>query len=240
VGTVTLRADGSFTFTPSPGFTGGTVTFTYQLTDNGFAPLTSNIATVTISYPIVTILPVRLLSFSGNVVSNKASLTWAVTSNETGNHFELLRSTDGKSYSVAAVVFVNSKAGAESYSLTDAVGLAPITYYKLKVVNKDHSVSYSKALLLKSATTTAGSSLVIQQNPVEATLNFIYTSSTTITQSNVVIYNAAGVRVLSTKINTQKGANAVSFPLDSKLTSGTYFLEVANATERSVTKLIKK
>ncbi|QZZ21474.1 tandem-95 repeat protein [Leptothermofonsia sichuanensis E412] len=45
-GTVTLNADGSFIYTPVPGFTGPTDTFTYQATD-GLA--ISNLATVTIS-----------------------------------------------------------------------------------------------------------------------------------------------------------------------------------------------
>jgi ELWxxDGT repeat protein len=45
-GTVTLNADGSFIYTPAPGFTGPTDTFTYQATD-GLA--ISNLATVTIS-----------------------------------------------------------------------------------------------------------------------------------------------------------------------------------------------
>jgi VCBS repeat-containing protein len=44
-GTLTLNADGSFTYTPAAGFT-GTDSFTYQASDG---ILTSNIATVTIA-----------------------------------------------------------------------------------------------------------------------------------------------------------------------------------------------
>lgn len=45
-GKVEMQLDGSFTYTPNPGFT-GVVTFKYQVTDHP-AGLTSNEATVTI------------------------------------------------------------------------------------------------------------------------------------------------------------------------------------------------
>lgn len=240
LGTLTVNPDGTFTFVPTAAFfTAGSVTFTYTLTDDGFAPVTSSPATVRISYIAPIVLPIKLMSFNGNIANNRARLTWAVAENETGDLFQVLRSNDGKTYSEAGTVITTNKVGSESYSFTDAAELAPVTYYKLKIVNKDRSVAYSNVIILKSAATVAGSSLTILQNPVGATLNFTYTSSTA-AQSNVVIYNAAGAKVFSTRMATQKGANAVSFNLDSRMAPGTYILEVANATERSVTKLIKK
>src|SRR5688572_11019338 len=48
-GVVVLNPGGTFSFTPDPLFAGSTTSFTYRLTDDGFSPLNSNIATVTIN-----------------------------------------------------------------------------------------------------------------------------------------------------------------------------------------------
>lgn len=58
-GTLVLNADGTFTYTPALGYTGGTITFTYNVVDNGYAPATSNTATVTINYSMLVIMPLR-------------------------------------------------------------------------------------------------------------------------------------------------------------------------------------
>ena len=238
VGVVTLNADGSFTFTPAVTFLGGPVTFSYRIIDNGYLQ-GSAIGTVNLNYAMPIILPVKMISFAGSVNNNKAQLKWAVAENETGDRFQVMRSANGKNFTEIGIVFINGKEGAESYTYADANELDAVTYYKLKIVNKNNSVSYSNVIMLKSAASKAGNALTILKNPVEATLSFTY-SSATATQSNVVIYNTAGVKVFSTKLNSQKGTNAVTLNLDNHMATGTYFLEVSNTTERAVTKLIKR
>lgn len=183
-------------------------------------------------------LPVKLMSFRGAVAGNKAQLQWSVADNETGNFFQVLRSTDGRNFSESATLFVNGKAGAESYSFVDSRELDAVTYYKLKIVNKDGSVSYSGIIALKSASTPGGSALVILQNPVVSTLNFNYASATA-TQSQINIYSTTGVKVYSSSLAGQKGTNTVSLNLDRHLAAGTYLLEVVNGSDRSVTRLVK-
>lgn len=183
-------------------------------------------------------LPIKLLSFEGVVNKGAAHLSWKTDDNEEGNYFEVQKSRDGKTFATAAVVFTTAKSGAEAYTFVDDKELNTATYYKLKMVNKDNSLSFSKVVMLNT-TATNTSSLSILKNPVESTLSFTYTSSHT-TQTNIVIYNTTGVKVYSTLVNTQKGTNTLSFTLSSILTPGAYFLEVANGTERSVARLVKR
>jgi hypothetical protein len=180
-----------------------------------------------------------MTSFSGSASNNKAQLRWSVADNETGDHFQVMRSNDGKNFTEAGVVFINNRIGAESYTFTDKQDLDAVTYYKLKIINKDKSVSYSNVIILKSAIDKGAKGLTILKNPVESTLTFTY-SAATATQSNVTIYNASGVKVYSSRISSQKGTNSVSLNLDSHMAAGTYILEVANGTDRMVTKLLKK
>lgn len=237
-GSVSMNTNGTFTFTPIVGFLGGTVTFTYRVTDNGYDPL-STTATVTITYPSFAPLPVHLISFNGSISSDKAHLTWLVAGNETGEHFEIERSDDGKSFSTEAYVFTTKKFASESYIYNSSKTLTGQTYYRLKIVNKDGSVDHSRTIVLKTAKAGNNNNLVILQNPVASTLMFHYTSSTT-NKSTVNIYNTAGARMLTNSIGFQAGTNAVSINLDGKFNSGTYILEVINGSERTVSKLIKK
>ena len=238
VGTLSLQADGSFTFVPAETFGGGPVQFSYRITDDGY-PRMSATTTVTLEYPALAPMPVKLMSFAGSTANNRAQLRWSVADNETGDKFQVLRSTDGNHFIEAGTVFINNKVGAESYTFADGKELDAITYYKLKIINKDRSVSYSNVIALKSATAKTATGITILQNPVESTLTFTY-SATTSAQGQLAIYNTLGVKVYSSRLASQKGTNSVSLPLEGHLAAGTYILEVVNGTDRAVTRMIKR
>jgi hypothetical protein len=184
-------------------------------------------------------LPIKLINFQGSINNNKGQLKWAVADNETGDHFQVMRSTDGRNFTEAGTVFINGKVGAESYSFSDALELAATTFYQLKIVNKNGSIAYSNIITLKSAAAKQAASLTILQNPVAATLNFSY-AATSAGQTNLSIYTTSGVKVYSNRISSVKGTNAVSLPLDRHIAPGTYILEVSNGTERNVAKMVKQ
>lgn len=238
-GTVSFSSNGNFTFTPAAGFTGGPVTFTYNLTDNGYDPLSSNTATVTITYPELAPLPIQLVSFSGSLVNNKAQVKWLVEENETGSHFEIEKSSDGKNFSSIGLVMTSDKVGSENYTYTETSELIGEAYYRLKIVNKNNSISQSRIIVLKNQKAGKSNSLAVMQNPVESMLAFNYTASKP-GASMINIYNLSGIKVFTTHLNAQAGLNSLSLSVGNKLSSGAYVLEVVNGADRSVTKIIKK
>jgi len=180
-------------------------------------------------------LPLKLISFQGALSNNRSQLQWTVAENETGKYFEVEKSFDGRNYTTLGVVMVTQKVGTETYSYKDDIQNA--TYYRLKMVNEDGSVSYSKIILIK-VQVDESNTISLLQNPVRDNLSFSFTSSTD-KASDITIYSIAGTKVLTQKIATQKGRNSISIALNSYITSGTYILEVKNNTERSITKFIK-
>ena len=64
-GTVVLNTDGTFTFTPNPGFSGSSTTFKYKICDFGYIPQCSQDATVTLAFANSITLPVSLVDFKG-------------------------------------------------------------------------------------------------------------------------------------------------------------------------------
>lgn len=184
-----------------------------------------------------TTLPLRLLNFQGNVSNNKANFQWSVADNETGYSFELERSADGTHFNTTALVFTTSKTGIENYAYKELIDRS--NFYRLKMINKDNSVSYSKTIKLSVNDDAANNNIKILQNPVGSSLQFSYSVSSN-ENTTVNIYTSAGNKVFSTQIQSQKGANTYLLNLDSKMNKGFYLLEVANGKGRSIAKFIRE
>ena len=236
-GTVVLNIDGSFTFTPNVGFIGTTTSFTYQLTDDGFSPMISNVATVTINLTNPTVLAVKLSSFQGNLNNNKVTLQWTVADNETASQFEVERSTDGKNFSSAAVVFSTSKSGNESYLYWENNEAAK-SYYRLKMTDKAGEVTYSKILIFQTKSVSDNGVRIIS-NPVNDKLTLSFDA-----QANQVIdirvIDMAGRILIQQKLNAYKGSNMVSISLDSFMKGGMYIVDLTDGTTHAIAKFVKQ
>lgn len=183
------------------------------------------------------VLPVKLIQFAGQYTAGKAHLTWSVTGNENGSHFELEKSTNGRNFETQTLIFNTEKQGNEAYTFADAASLSEKVYYRLKIVNKNKSVSYSNIVLLGQA--KGASALTLLQNPVQSAVNFTYTAAEN-TAAEVTVYNLAGVKVLSQKQYLQKGTNSVAVPVGNALTEGIYILEVREGSNRQTVKFVKQ
>src|SRR5205085_29510 len=94
-------------------------------------------------------LPLSLVSFSGNLLNDKPQLHWTTAENETGDHFELQKSFDGKTFTVAAVIPTTPKEGLESYAYNEPNMIYGNVYYRLRMVNKNGTFKFSKIVVLK-------------------------------------------------------------------------------------------
>jgi hypothetical protein len=235
-GTVVLNPNGTFTFTPNAGFTRSFTTFTYRATDNGYEVLGTD-AIVTIYFPITT-LPLTLVQFSGTLTGGKATLNWSVAENESGNYFELQKSTAGKVFESAGLFFATATAGTEQYAYTDAAILADVMYYRLKLVDKNGRIQFSNIVVLRTKSAPTPAALSLLQNPVQQTVNASYLSAST-EAAQLTVYNTMGVRLHSSKVMLQKGANKLSVNLTGSYPTGNYILEVRSGSGSSTTQFIK-
>jgi hypothetical protein len=234
-GTLVLNPNGSFTYTPVSGFTGGTITFTYQVADNGYTPATSNIATVSINYASPSILPIRLVSFNAAVEGSIVKILWKAAENETGGYFELEKSADGKAFVSIQKVSVKDGVSVMEYMTTDNKSNADV-YYRLKIVNKDVSVSYSKVVVIRAEGANAG--VQILNNPAMATLNIRFASADA-TQTTIKVFSMSGVKVSEQKLVATKGINNASIELQN-LQAGAYVAVLETGTNKAAAQFVKK
>lgn len=185
---------------------------------------------------MMTPLAVQLKMFTGKNTDNKSLLEWVVSGNETGSYFEVEKSMDGKGFRKEGTVLNTSKAGDEYY--TFSAGISANTFYRLKMVNKDRTITYSPLVLVKAGTATAAR-LQVLQNPVTSTLVFALPSTEAETVT-ATIYNTVGAKLSTTRLATQPGVNTYRIGLTEQMVSGTYLLEVVGKTSKHIERFIKR
>jgi len=147
-GTVTINANGTATISRNSSHV-TQLTFTYMLCDDGpdndFLTtgdnLCSNIATITVNWPVGNIMPVTLTSFTASGSRNLASLKWETATESNNKGFEVLKSDNNGTFQ--RIGFVLSKAtggnssGKLTYEFFDASLGKGVTLYRLNQIDLD-------------------------------------------------------------------------------------------------------
>lgn len=176
-------------------------------------------------------LPVSLLSFTGHSPSSgTALLQWETATEENFSHFELEKSMNLQYYS--KVVNVAAKGNNSNYGYTDNISNG-ITYYRLKMVDKDGTATYSNIVTI----TGGGEAIItIAPNPVPsgATLTMLVPPAT-----KNAFWQIIGID--GKLYGTQTISNgATQVKIDTKtLAKGTYSLVYTQGNERKVLRFIK-
>src|SRR5688572_17382873 len=185
------------------------------------------------------VLPVELISFQGNVnPGNKISLQWKVSNNQIVDQFEVQRSYDGRDFTTVGLVFSSEKTDIENYMFYETLTSFDKVIYRLKMIDKNGQVNYSRVLVFQSKLTT-GNTIRILGNPVTDQLTFSYTASSA-RMIDIKIYDMSGRSVMTTRMNSLEGNNMISFPLDSILKPGMHVVEVNDGTDSQKTKFVKQ
>ncbi|MBD0374291.1 MAG: hypothetical protein ICV51_01500 [Flavisolibacter sp.] len=187
--------------------------------------------------PAVT--PDRMLFFQCSQQSNKAVLTWSITDNEVYRYFEVQKSTNGKDFTTAGIVFTTENAGTENYMFKGAA-TDSTTFFRLKLVTVYDQFSYSKTIVLKAQSSPAkSSSIMLLQNPVQSTLQFQYHAAAS-GDYTIAVYNTSGIRLYKMKADCTTGINTLVLTPHSLLPGSNYILEVQNSSCRSTAFFVKQ
>ena len=95
-------------------------------------------------------LPLKILSFSGNVNGNTSILKWETTNEINTKQFEIERSNNGINFFGAGNVVANNGTGNNLYSFTDNLMQAGIYFYRLKIIDIDGKFSFSNIIKLSN------------------------------------------------------------------------------------------
>jgi hypothetical protein len=174
------------------------------------------------------VTPALLLSFDGQVSNSAAELTWVMENETNCKWFVIERAGQSGGYDSISVVDGLNNNNMTTYNFTDAHMLDGNNYYRLRQVDRDGVVRYSKIVTLynNDAVENASPKMAVYPNPAASTLNFTLTSANP-QQVIVQVYNLAGVVVYSGEQQLIAGNNQQSI-LVNGLKNGNYFLKVTN------------
>ncbi len=189
--------------------------------------------TITITVSGVT-LPLNLLTFSASPQQKETLLQWHTSNELNVSHFTIQRSIDGINFTEIGKVTAKGNGG---YNFTDnQLPNASTVYYRLQMVDKNGSFTYSKVISCNLSNTNKA--LTIYPNPVKETL-FVQINTTKAEKITVQVLDLQGK--LLQQENTQVGVGNVSLSVNTAtLTKGTYILVVKSSGKVEQKQFIKE
>ncbi|MES2776993.1 MAG: pectinesterase family protein [Bacteroidota bacterium] len=176
-------------------------------------------------------LPLSLLSFNAGYDAGAVKASWLTTNEVNTKNFIVERGINGNDFISLGAVDAKNVAGNNYYHFVDVNPLPGISYYRLKMVDKDGAFKYSKVAVVNSKFI---GKLGIYPNPVISE----------ITVAHPVARAGATLRVMTidgrkiTAVTVSTGA--VQSSIDAtKLSAGNYLLVYENNGERMVTRFSK-
>jgi hypothetical protein len=169
-------------------------------------------------------LPALLMSFSGTTVNNAAELDWVMENETNCKWFVIERSGESGGFDSLTFVLGANNNHQTAYSFTDAHMMNGSNSYRLRQVDRDGVVKYSKVITLYNMSTSA--KMQVYPNPASAVVNYAV-SLTSADMVTVQVYNLAGVILMTRQQSLSAGNNQQSLAI-STLKDGNYVLRVSN------------
>ncbi len=169
----------------------GVYTFQLKVTDEFGVVKTDEV-----NINVTSVQPVGIINFKGKLNGKSNYLSWATSTENNLDRFEILRSIDGINFTIIA----SFASGRNSYSFTDGKTPAGLNYYRLKNVDKDGSFTYSGIITINNDSPL----LVLEKypNPVLDMLTLVVTG-TVYGKLEITIYSFEGKLVKKQTVTKQ-------------------------------------
>ncbi|MFM2358927.1 MAG: hypothetical protein RLY16_920 [Bacteroidota bacterium] len=183
----------------------------------------------------LTALPVHFTDIRANRLSNGVSTQWVVNNEHAVVRYEIERSADGRTFEKIGTVAAqrSNNAIVKYYNWMDAQPLETASYYRIKSVDEDGAIQYTRMVRINAV--HSAMLISIANNPVQPGAAIVLnTNGLKKGVYQIKLLNAAG-QVL--QVEKLQHSNAVRFELNVKqiLPSGTYHIEFVNADNEKVT-----
>ncbi len=167
------------------------------------------------------VLPIRLVSFTGNRNNTTTSLQWVTDSEDKGDAFELERSTDGFHFEKIFTVMGKGGAG-NTYRMNDTITATDV-YYRLKINSAAGSSFYSRILKLRDGN-RAKNEMRLLNNPVTGNipLQIVAEKSGTL---NMVLTDLSGKKITAHQVQVNAGTTQLQISIPPGCSNGIYIIQ---------------
>jgi len=170
------------------------------------------------------VLPVRLVSFSAQKQPNSTALNWSATNEQDTRSFTLQKSIDGTSWKDIYTSKTSGTNAISKYSHTDIEQQGGVTYYRLKQVSVNGTITYSK--VIKSGDEQQRSETTFTHATVVSSNMNMGVSAVHAETLVIEINNTNGALIARKEYNVREGSNNLQVNLPVQMTAGIYFISV--------------
>lgn len=173
----------------------------------------------------MTILPISLTYFRGEVNRSQIDLYWETASELNNSHFEVEKSRDGRHYftleRIKSQAIDGNSSGNLKYTVTDSEPFHGLSYYRLKQVDLDENFSYSSAISINFSKKSMPH-IKFYPNPTKGEL-FIELDDAYSKEALLIIKNALGETILTENISLSSSNTLNHSLIPEGIPSGTYY-----------------
>jgi hypothetical protein len=193
----------------------------------------------TYNAPIITSLPISLISFTATLNNNKADLKWATASEINVSHFVIEKSYDGKSFDEAGLMFAyGSISEMANYSFSDNINTAQtgVIYYRLRSVDNDGKSQLSEVRIIRTGRQGEMLKMVTYPNPINGELRITVPSTWQGKAVTLEFFNQNGQKI---KAITKGYASQTETLMVNEMAKGFYLLKATCGAEIVQQKVVK-
>lgn len=182
------------------------------------------------------VLPVELLSFTGEQVNKQHLLHWTTSTEINTSTFVVERSFSGRDFvSLGSIAAAGNSSTERNYQFTDADPKTGNNFYRLKMIDLDGSFKYSNVILLKVLGNKA--TMAVYPNPSTETINIRLDGIEDNSIVNLTLYDIQGKLVDEKNIRKRSASTSINVR---NLSAGIYTLRVEWNGEISSFRFIKQ
>ncbi|MES2778330.1 MAG: T9SS type A sorting domain-containing protein [Bacteroidota bacterium] len=186
-------------------------------------------------------LPVELVFFTAQKSGNDVGLNWTTASEVNSDYFEIEKSYDNKNFNkVDYVEALGNSNQSNSYAYTDFSAFTSdkhVIYYRLKLVDKDGSFTYSNVVVVNQLETKEQAALVYPNPFADQIFTSLSLSKATVVK--IRIMNLTGQEVYNEEVDGDAGNKVITVNTE-KLGAGIYFLSLEYDDMIEARKIIKQ
>ncbi|WP_207494313.1 T9SS type A sorting domain-containing protein [Aridibaculum aurantiacum] len=175
------------------------------------------------------VLPVSLKAFNAALFNGSASLSWSSATENNLRGYAVEKSFDGASFS--EISFVSAENRAANYSFVDNSIKPGTNYYRLRIVDKDGSTSYSNVVVLSNRSIKAE----VFPNPAVSNITVSHDKAEAGARIRIVSMDGRQIKIAQ----VQPGAIQTGISV-SELVKGNYLLIYESNNDKVTSKFTKQ
>ena len=181
-------------------------------------------------------IPVTLINFTAKRLGDYTQIAWTTVSEHNVDHFVTERSDDNAYFYAIGQLQARNSGNAEMYSSRDNAIVNHIAYYRLKCIDIDGAIKFSR--IVSITTNDVNNQLVLLNNPVHDKLVLVAGNQLK-GVFNYDIRTMNGQVIQEGKLILLNGGQ-YQLPLKENLNNGTYVISISNTSQSFRYKFVRQ